>query len=357
VLANPGSGLVLDGPPIVDSQATGAYLSADTGSQAGDMWPLVVVRPDNLVIPFGGGFGFPAFSKVAPGDKVHIDNSLVIALQYYNRYQDPHGDPEYYAWNTWRDKNGKPRYVQRDVVTGLERATSAAGCVEDGTFQGKMLVVNNLMDIDATPWYADWYRTQVKKHLGSKIEDNYRLYYNDHAMHVSPNPNDKAANARIVSYTGMLQQAVRDVAAWVERGVKPLDNTVYEVVDGAQVAVPPTAGERKGMQPVVQLTVNGKERADISVGESVTFDAQIQVPPGAGKVVAAEWDFYGAGDYPDAADIGAAGSSVDLKASHTYTKPGTYFPVLRAASQREGNPDDAFTRVLNIDRVRVVVTE
>jgi len=353
VVANLGFGLILDSVPPA-SQAAGADLIADTGLQAGDKWPLVAVL-GNLVIPFGGGFGFPPFSNVAPGDKVHIDNSLVIGLQYYNRYQDPNGDPEYYAWDTWRDENGDPIHVQRDVVTGLERATSSAGCVESGQFQGKMAVVNNLMDIDATPWYADWYRTQVEKFLGNKINDRYRLYYNDHAQH--GNPTSLAAHARTVNYTGMLQQTVRNVAAWVEQGVNPPKSTVYEIVDGAQVVVPPTAGQRKGLQPVVDLLVNGGERADISVGDTVTFTAHIQVPPGAGKVVIAEWDFLGVGDYPDLADIGPIRPAVDLETTYTYTEPGTYFPVLRAASQRDGDPNDLLTRVNNIDRVRVVVTE
>jgi hypothetical protein len=316
---------------------------------------LVAVQ-GNLVIPFGGGFGFPPFSNVAPGDKVHIDNSLVIGLQYYNRYQDPNGDPEYYAWDTWRDENGDPIHVQRDVVVGLERATSSAGCVESGEFHGKMAVVNNLIDIDATPWYADWYRTQVKKHLGKKIDNSYRIYYNDHAMHGNPG-NNPAANARIVSYTGMLQQAVRDVAAWVEDGVKPPTSTKYAIADGAQIVVPPTADQRKGMQPVVTLTVNGGQRADISVGDTVTFHANIKVPPRTGKVVIAEWDFNGGGTYPDPANIGTTRPEVDLEATHTYNTPGTYFPVLRAASQRVGDPNDLFTRVNNLARVRVVVTE
>jgi hypothetical protein len=328
--------------------------------QAGDKWPLVAVQ-GTLVVPFGGGFGFPPFSNVQPGDKVHIDNSLVVALQYYNRYQDPQNaqpasEPDYYAWNAWRDGNGTPLHVQRDVVVGLERANQAAGCVENGQFHGKMAVVNNLMDIDATPWYADWYRTLVSKRLGNKIDNHYRLYYNDHAMHGNPGSN-LSSNARTVDYTGMLQQTVRDVMTWVEQGAKPPKSTKYAVADGAQIVVPPTAGERKGMQPVVTLTVNGGERADISVGETVTFNANIKVPPGAGKVVIAEWDFLGVGDYPVDEEISRPGKQMQLTATHTYTAPGTYFPVLRAASQRDGNPDDPFTRVNNLARVRVVVSE
>jgi hypothetical protein len=365
VLANLGFGLLLDSVPPA-GQAAGADLIADTGAAAGNKWQLVALPGNNLVIPFVG-FGAPPFAPpaclttntcISAGDKVHIDNSAVIAVQYYNRHQDPNGDPEYYAWDTWRDGNGDPIHVQRDVITGLERATSSAGCVESGQFQGKMAVVNNLMDIDATPWYADWYRTQVKKFLGKKIDDRYRLYYNDHAEHGNPSPSNLAVNARTVSYTGMLQQTVRDVAAWVEQGVKPPPSTKYAVADGAaQIVVPVTADERKGLQPVVTLTVNGGERADISVGDTVTFRANIKVPPGAGKVVIAEWDFEGVGNYPVPANIGAIRPEVNLEVTHTYTTPGTRFPVLRAASQRDGDPADLFTRVNNIDRVRVVVTE
>jgi hypothetical protein len=46
-----------------------------------------------------------------------------------------------------------------------------------------------------------------------------------------------------------------------------------------------------------------------------------------------------------------------VTATHAFTKPGTYFPALRVASQREGNPSTPFARSLNLDRVRVVVNE
>jgi hypothetical protein len=75
----------------------------------------------------------------------------------------------------------------------------------------------------------------------------------------------------------------------------------------------------------------------------------------AGKVVAAEWDFLGAGDYPVAGKIAAPGSSVAVKATYSYLKPGTYFAVLRAASQRKGDSKTPYARVQNLARVRVVV--
>ena len=52
--------------------------------------------------------------------------------------------------------------------------------------------------------------------------------------------------------------------------------------------MPATAGQRKGIQPVVELKANGGERAEVAVGEPVTFTATIETPPKGGKVVAAD---------------------------------------------------------------------
>ena len=47
--------------------------------------------------------------------------------------------------------------------------------------------------------------------------------------------------------------------------------------------------------------------------------------------------------------------SVSVKATHAYSQPGAYFPVLRATSQPEGDLKTPFARVQNLGRVRVVV--
>jgi hypothetical protein len=162
-------------------------------------------------------------------------------------------------------------------------------------------------------------------------------------------------NLRVINYTGILQQTLRDLTAWVEKGVLPPPQTVYKVVDG-QVEIPPTAAERKGIQPVVTLTANGGTRADVGVGQPVTFAGVIEVPPNTGTVVAAEWDFEGAGNYPDTEALKDTQSPrVAVKTTHTFMKPGTYFPALRAASQRQGDAKTPYARAVNLDRVRVVV--
>jgi hypothetical protein len=109
---------------------------------------------------------------------------------------------------------------------------------------------------------------------------------------------------------------------------------------------------------VVHVEVDGGNRAEVAVGEVVTFTARIEVPPAPGQVVSAEWDFEGIGTYPDAAELGDPTSeTVSVTGTHAFTNPGTYFPALRVASQREGNPRTPFARSLNLSRVRVVVDE
>jgi hypothetical protein len=229
---------------------------------------------------------------------------------------------------------------------------NGAGSIQSGRFKGKMIAVEALMDIDALPWQADWYRAKVKDAMGSRIDDSFRLWFIDHAQHTAPA--GIPAQARTVSYQGALEQALRDVSAWVERGVRPPSNTRYTMAE-SQVQVPARAEQRGGIQPVVVLRANGRERADVGVGEPVTFAAEITAPPNTGKVVAAEWDLLGMGDYPVPGQLAVPGAAVTVKTTYSYSKPGTYFPVLRAVSQRDGDAKTPYARVQNIGRARVVV--
>ena len=185
------------------------------------------------------GIGFGANPAVAgsiqSGDRVRIDNSSYLALQTYHRHQVP--TPDMYGWNQFRGPKGVPIYPQRSVLIGPIGAMNGAGSLQSGRFNGKMIAVETLMDIDALPWQADWYRTKVKEALGSRLDDNFRLWFIDHAQHGAPT--SPAAHARTVSYQGALEQALRDVSAWVERGVRPPTNTRYTMdrQSGAGAAV------------------------------------------------------------------------------------------------------------------------
>ncbi len=159
----------------------------------------------------------------------------------------------------------------------------------------------------------------------------------------------------MVSYLGVLQQALRDLANWVEHDVVPPASTDFELVDG-QIRVPATAKARKGVQAVVDLTANGASRADVAPGERVTFDAHVEVPPGAGTIVAAEWDFEGNAEYPLVEpDVDGSANRLALTATHTFDAPGTYFPALRVTTQRQGDTETPHARIQNLGRVRVVV--
>jgi hypothetical protein len=320
-------------------------MGLNLGARPGQSVPLA----DKDSVSASGMFGAdPAvIASLKPGDTVRVDNSWYLALQTYHRHQVP--PPDYYAWNEFRGTDGKPIYPQRKDLIGPISAFNGAGSLQEGPFNGKMIAIENLMDIDAIPWQADWYRTKVQK--AGRARD-FRLYYIDHADHVGRPSGTRAA--RLIDYSGALQQALRDLSAWVEKGVQPPDETSYKVVD-SQVTVPAKAAERKGTQPAVELKANGGLRADVAVGQPVTFIAAIETPPQTGKIVAAEWDFEGSGNYLDVEKLTAFKPTLTQKVTHAFSKPGTYFPVLRATSQREGDSQSPYARVQNLARVRVVV--
>jgi hypothetical protein len=352
------TGLTLSSVPTGD--VTGAYLIFSTGAAAGQLVPLGSVSGDTVT--FGIGADPTVDSQIKVGDQLTIDNSWFLAFQTYHRHQVPPPDAGMYAWDQYRNRDGTPKYPQREILTGpvssagptgdSSGALFGPGAVQSGRFHGKMIALGSLMDDSAFPWSSDWYRRRVEAHLGRNLDESFRVWYTDNADHTGP-PNT-AAEAITVDYTGVLQQALRDVAAWVEKGVTPPASTNYEVVN-TQVLVPPTARERRGVQPVVTLTADGGARANVAVGQTVTFRAHAEVPPNAGEIVAARWDFLGQGTYPVTATITTIGPTVHLEATYAYSSAGTYFPVIRVTSQRQGDPDSPYGLIQNIVRARVVV--
>jgi hypothetical protein len=323
----------------------GVSLIFKTGAAAGQVLQLRGAAGDVVLLA-----NPQRLPDITPGEAVELDNSAYLALQTYHRHQVP--SPDFTVWDQFRGPDGKPLCPQRPRLLGPLFAFNGAGALQTGKFSGKMIVVESLMDEASYPWQGDWYRTKVKEALGARLDGNFRLWFTDRAMHTDVN--ETAYPTQIVSYVGVLQQALRDLAAWVEKGVPPPASTSYQMVDG-QVEVPGTAADRKGIQPVVTVTANGAARIDVAVDRPVEFSAVIEVPPNTGKVVAAQWDFEGAGDFPVAAQIKSPAPRVTVKAVHSFSKPGTYFPTLRVASERDGDTNTPYARVLNLARMRVVV--
>ena len=344
---NLGSPVRIDLAALPAFDAANAHLVVTGGAAMGASLAIAHVRAGYVELV--SHLDPQVLGKIAPGDAVRIDNSWALALETYHRHQLP-PSLSYYAWNQFRAATGRPLYPQRDVLIGPFGTINAAGSMLEGGHSGKMLMLAVGMDLDAYPWQADWYRGQVKAAKGDGFEENFALYFTENSHH--ENPMTAIQRAHVVSYGGALQQALRDLAAWVEEGRRPLE--VCYRIEETQLVLPATAEERGGIQPVIQLAANGGARAEVAVGELVQFSAVIEMPPGAGEMVAAEWDFAGAGDFADQADF-APGESVSLTSSHSYSAPGTWFAVLRVAGQREGRVNTPYGRVMNIARVRVVV--
>jgi len=76
--------------------------------------------------------------------------------------------------------------------------------------------------------------------------------------------------------------------------------------------------------------------------------------------VSAEWNFKGGKEFTAVENIvshytNSSGNKVKIKTTYNYESPGTYFPTLRVASQREGDLEKPFARIQNLGSARVVV--
>lgn len=343
-------------PQGEDLYLQGVTISPVTGPAAGKQMLLDRIEGNCLLI--GMCYGMDdlgeVLSRIRPGDELTLDNSDYIAVQHYYRHQVPE-DESFHAWDQFRGK-GIP---QRKSVLGY--VLNGTGTVQDGNIQAKTMVVQALMDESTCPWCGDWYREKVSRAKGS--EEDFRLYTMDRCMH-----GDVASmeNNMVTHYLGAHRQVLLDLAAWVEQGVEPLPSSVYAYENG-QIVPPATAGERKGIQPVVELTANGSACARVKVGETVHFRAMAQVPAGAGTVTALDFGFADNRDLPGGMDADyPVRGTVERReengittafsvAEYRYDKPGTYFAAVRVKAQRSGNPTDPFTQVRNLARAKIIV--
>lgn len=293
---------------------------------------------------------------IAPGDEIFLDNSDYIAIQTFHRHQVPQ-DLSFHAWDQFRDQDGNPVCPQRPVVISYPFTAGGCGSVQDGKIQGKVIVMNSLMDGD-WPWQADWYRQKVKEIYKDQEEECFRVWYNDNCPH--GDATEVGDCLHLVSYLGMLRQALLDVAHWVEQDEAPVMSSGYEMVDN-QVVLSDDPAERGGVQPMVRLLADGQVCARVKAGQPVVFRAQIMMPPGAGQLETAEWSFEGEQDFPYKEytitkrenNRWKGVNEMVIETAHTFRRPGRYYGVVRVISNR--NVRDIFTRLRNLDRVCVIV--
>lgn len=333
----------------------GGDLIIVSGEVAGTVLQVTDIIGNKVVL---GPTNSPALLfKIKPGDEVRVDNSNFLAVQTYHRHQVP--GPEYTAWDQFRDAEGKPIYPQRPFLIGPLFTQSAAGSLPTGKFNGKMILLGSLMDREAFPWQQAWYHDRVKENLGEKTDDHFRIWYTENAVH------GDAANlddpTREVSYLGVLQQALRDLSSWVEKGIAPPPNTTYNIVDG-QVVTPELASNRKGIQATILASANGSKHTTAKTQDVIQISAEVEIPINTGDLVYAAWDFYGLGEFKNEIDLSTAkisedGSMVEFSTSHSFDISGTYFPTIRIATQREGEKQSPFAKIYNLSRVKVVIED
>ena len=347
---------------VMSGEAKGVQLAMDT------MIPAEDGKGGYLII--GATLGMTdlagVLARIRPGDEIFIDNSDYIAIQSYYRHQVP-DDLSFHAWDQFRDENGRPTLPQRKKVIGY--GYTGTGTVQDGNIQGKVIMVQALLDESTCPWCADWYRHKVIEAKGN--EDDYRLYYMEYCCH-----GDVAYQecTFMTNYLGALHQALLDLSDWVERGIEPLPPTRY-TYDNGQIYVPDTAEERKGIQSVVRLTANGGEVAKVRPGEPVTFRIEVTVPEGAGSVTAMDMAFdekrhYEKGeeekillDDPFTCPVefeiipGTGCSRAVGEKVYVYDKPGAHYATVRVKSNRKGDRNTDFGQIRNLGRTKIIVEE
>jgi hypothetical protein len=336
-------GLILDGP-IDLARIPGSRITMLSGAEAGQRRVCIATAGDALLV--GLHIGEKPLEKIAVGDEMAIDNRAFLTFCYGHRHQVDRALPSTAALCAL----GRPIYPQRPV----NQATTLVGVRQTGRFSGKMIFVNNMFDTNELASNSADYIPMVKEQFGPDIDDRFRLWLNDNTTHIGPT--DAPATTYLIPFMGSVQQAVRDMIAWIEDEVSPPGSTGFRFTADDGMALLPTAEKRRGVQPVVLATANGAIRADVAVGEAVRFEVEAEAPPGAGTIIAAEWDFDGAGSWPiKHAGIDGNATRIGLSATYRFDRPGTYFPSVRVTVHREGDVAAVHRRQINLARVRVVV--
>lgn len=324
-----------------------AELHVTSGSAEGRVALLQNVIGDVALVDFPELS--PFLQDIQAGDEVVIDNSNLLAAQTYHRHQVP--DPEFSVWDQFRDETGAPIYPQRDVLLGPLMAQGASGTLQSGDIAGKMIVVEARYDREAYPWQADWYARKVREHRGDETGEQLRVWMVDRALHGDITSQELPTHT--VSYVGVVHQALRQVAAWAERGHEPAPSSAYEVRDG-QVAIT-NPSEPGGIQPLVALVANGEARADIRSGDEVVLKVDASAVSRGGKIVEVRWDFDDSGEFTEGGPVEAC-NSYNQETRHLFSAVGTHFVTVKVTAQQDADGQTPFARVDNLARARVVVS-
>ena len=173
--------------------------------------------------------------KVDVGDEVLVDNTPYLAFQTYHRHQVPPGDeyPEYEQFRAcWPTNLPAAAPAPRSALRAKQRRR------QDGwALRGEDDRRPEPVRRDRLPAAG---RVVPQSGRGGPRRSHRRPVPRlVHRPRDAPGPRGDAAidlqpdrATHVVNYRGVLEQALRDVAAWVERGIAPPPSTNYEWVDG-----------------------------------------------------------------------------------------------------------------------------
>jgi len=326
VYAPDGRTRVVD--PSQRSEAYGA-LSGTIDRQSG----LLTLAGTNSPVLLGA---------LVKGAQIRVTNRFLLSAYFYPRHTIV---PGYYQYDQYRNADGSPKYPQRPYsVADLSTMRSGAGVLSLGQIKSKVMLFQNMSDFLAFPSWVASYAKSIEEALGkARADQMLRVYYQQRGAHT---------NAGIVG--GVFNQALLDMMAWAERGIapKPSSQWRFELPD-TQVILSADAAVRRGLQPVVEVTVNGSDHAAVAVDQPVTMVGKLEMPPATGQIVRYDWTY---GPATDATVLAKPMQRVDITRTIRFTAPGDYIIRLAADGQRSGLADPADqTLARNFKEVRVTV--
>ncbi|MDT7551338.1 MAG: hypothetical protein QOE84_3732 [Actinomycetota bacterium] len=328
----------------------GAGVRVLTGDAAGRQLYATGVVGDVFACDGRGEANLKRFTGVSVGDEVQVDNRDFLAFCYIARHHLL-DDPCYDSLRV----DGWPVYPSHDAPL----MSPLMGVCYSGQYDGKLLWQHHTHDSSVWPINGLTYHRAVVGAQGLVgAADSFRLRWIENAEHgpaamVPPEPN-RASNTRLIDVKGMHEQSLRDLVDWVELGIPPAGSS-WSDRDG-QIVLPPTAAERGGIQPVVSVTANGADRAEVAPGTEVQLTVHAEVPPGAGTVISVEWDLDGSGSFPIRQDVDGTATAVELSITHSYDTLGTVYASARVQSHRHGDLAATDGRIENVAQARIVVT-
>ena len=329
---------------------TGAGVKIMSGDAAGRQMYCLNHGGDFFFCEGHGEANLLRFTGVKIGDEVLVDNRAFLAFNYYYR----HHISEDSLYDFLR-VDGRPIFPQHDVPL----ASPLMGVPYSGQYEGKLIWVHHTHDASLWPPQGMFYKQAVEQAQGpERAAEVFRLRWSQNAEHSGPGfmPNSPARSndTWLIEYHGIIEQSLVDLSDWVETGVAPA-GTNFTFADG-KVTMPTDAAERGGIQPVVAVAANGSVKAEVKVGEAVRLEVTAEVPPGAGTIIALEWDFDGRGSWPLKQPVSGKDRRVKQSASHAYDQPGVYFATARVTAHREGDLGATSRLVVNLASARVVVS-